>query len=170
MPILSRFLRTAAFLAFAASLLAVDLSAAMADMDSARRALAEKRDFTAFAEFRDMAEKGNAEAQFEIAGFYHYGRIGAANFKQALYWYERSAAQGYADAMIGLSVLYGKGEGVKRDPAIAYQWLKTARLQNIPADTATKIDESLSTLAKELSSDDLSKAEAFAQGFKAKPE
>jgi TPR repeat protein len=99
-----------------------------ADMNDVRRALADQRYFDAFADLQELAADGNPEAQFELAGFHHYGRIGPANFEKALGWYTRSANQGNVDSMIGLAVMFGKGEGVPRDPEAAYLWLATARL------------------------------------------
>ena len=36
--------------------------------------------FDAFQDLSDLAETGDPVAQYELAGFYHWGRVGAAEF------------------------------------------------------------------------------------------
>ncbi|MBK5971158.1 MULTISPECIES: tetratricopeptide repeat protein [Thiorhodovibrio] len=46
--------------------------------------------------------------------------------KRAIYWLEKAAAQGFADAMQWLSQCYARGDGVEPDEAQAAVWLKKA--------------------------------------------
>lgn len=145
-------------------------SLAEADMSEVRQAISEQRYFDAFEDLLDLAEDGDPEAQFELAGFYHYGRIGAANFDKALGWYRRAANQGNADAMIGLAVMFGHAQGVERDAKLAYQWLLTASLADKPPEGMGTIQASLADLKSALSIEEIASAEAAAKAFAPQPE
>ena len=41
---------------------------------------------------------------------------------QAVIWFRRAADQGDGLAMVGLGVIYGKGDGMPKDLVAAYQW------------------------------------------------
>lgn len=45
------------------------------------------------------AEKGEAEAQYNLALKYEYGEGVPENVSEAIYWYNLAAAQGHSDAM-----------------------------------------------------------------------
>lgn len=73
----------------------------------------------------ERAQKGEAEAQFELAKNYEGGRIGLPlDLAQAAHWYKQAAEQGepYAEASLGL--LYDFGKGVQRDYVQAYVWFE----------------------------------------------
>jgi hypothetical protein len=95
-------------------------------MDTVHKLVAEDRTFDALTTLIPMAQGGDPAAQYELAGFYHYGYVGAADFTKALKWYRASARQGYADAMVGMAVLYLGGQGVKQDRREAFVWLNLA--------------------------------------------
>jgi hypothetical protein len=46
-----------------------------------------------------------------------------------VYWYQKAAEQGYAQAQNNLGVLYATGEGVERDPKQAVYWYQKAAEQ-----------------------------------------
>jgi TPR repeat protein len=46
--------------------------------------------------------------------------------KKALYWYQKSAEQGFASAQINLGVKYLRGEGVDQDVRQAYVYFSLA--------------------------------------------
>jgi TPR repeat protein len=161
-------LRTGLVLAgflFLADGLASPHPAVAADMVDVRKAIAEQRLFDAFEDLLPLAKEGNAEAQYELAGFYHYGRVGAADFTKARMWYQRSANQGNVDAMIGLAVMNGFGQGGKIDRREAVKWLVIAGNQQIPADEAAKVAEKRDELAAELSPDEMNTVLAEARSF-----
>ncbi len=54
---------------------------------------------------------------------YQYGQGVVQDYKQAVAWYKKAAAQGYAPAQFNLGVMYGKGQGVARDYVEALKWL-----------------------------------------------
>jgi TPR repeat protein len=60
-----------------------------------------------------MANIGNAEAQYKLAGMYAQGQGVKADPGQARHWYEASAAQGYTPAQRKLAALAAGGPMVK---------------------------------------------------------
>lgn len=45
---------------------------------------------------------------------------------QAVYWFQKSAEQGFADAERRLGLMYYRGDGVAKDLSIAKMWLRRA--------------------------------------------
>jgi TPR repeat protein len=57
----------------------------------------------------------------------HEKGIGAKqDIKQAIYWFQQSAAQGFADAEHRLGKIYASGKDTPRDVQLATHWLKRA--------------------------------------------
>ena len=76
---------------------------------------------------RERAEKGDAEAQFELAKMYETGRGGLTkNFAEAERLYRLSAEQGDVFAQASLAILYRFGKGVPQDFVQAYVWFSIA--------------------------------------------
>ncbi len=74
------------------------------------------RDYaTALKEFKQLAEKGDAGAQYNLGMMYDKGLGVAQDYKEALKWYRLAAEQGFAAAQYNLGVMYDKGEGVTQD-------------------------------------------------------
>ena len=66
---------------------------------------------TALKEFRQLAEKGDAEAQFYLATLYNrgddiVGGVEKVDFKEAFKWYRLAAEQGHVDAQWRLGLKY----------------------------------------------------------------
>lgn len=75
------------------------------------------------ARLQALAARGDAAAQYELAvRFADQSR----DFKNAAHWFEKSAAKGLAPAQYRLGVLYERGLGVTRDPALARSWYQRA--------------------------------------------
>lgn len=138
-------------------------AAAKADgMDDVHRAMNEGHLFDAFQDLLPLAKQGNPEAQYELAGFYHWGRVGAANFTKARDWYQRSANQGNVDAMIGLAIMYAAGNGGPVDKRTAAKWLVTAdHIHKLPPSIAEWRDQLTDTLSTEEQADISAEAMAF---------
>ena len=139
-------------------------------MDDVRTALAEKRPFDAFQYLKELAEAGNPEAQYELGGFYHWGRVSSADFTKARQWYERAAKQGNVDAMLGLAVIYGFGQGVPQDKAASFRWLVLASTQQLAPEDAARIAAARDDLAQHLTAQQIEGALAEARSFTPKPE
>ena len=82
----------------------------------------------AVAIWRPLAEKGDPDAEFNLAQAYRLGRGVPTNLAAAKTWFERAAAQGHVDAQTTLGLLLfqngNQGEGLK--------WLKQAADQGEP--------------------------------------
>ena len=75
------------------------------------------------------AEKGDAEAQFNLGRRYSFGRGVAKNIEEGVKWFHKSADQGYKDAQAQLGWMYSKGAGVRMDHEKATLWLSRAAAQ-----------------------------------------
>jgi uncharacterized protein len=78
-------------------------------------------------EFEDTlikAEQGDIIAQGILGGIYYNGEGVPQDYKQAVYWYKKSADQGDAIAQYDLGIMYYNGEGVPQDYKQAVYWYK----------------------------------------------
>ena len=86
------------------------------------------------ARLRDMANNGNASAQYEIGLRFAEGRGVARDAKASVTWLEKAAKQDLAPAAYRLGSLYEKGLGVAKDLTAATTWYsKAADLGNVRA-------------------------------------
>jgi TPR repeat protein len=77
---------------------------------------------------RELADQGNARAQFKLGKLYD-GQGVAQSEAEALKWYRLSAEQGEADAQYGLGVMHFVGQGMAKDDAEAAKWFGKAAEQ-----------------------------------------
>ena len=96
-------------------------------------------------DYRAAAERGNAEAQYNLGLCYEKGDGVEENYYQAVYWYKKAAERGYIDAQFNLGVCYDYGKGVEQDYVQAAYWYKKAAEQG---DAMAK--EALQTLEEAL--------------------
>lgn len=106
----------------AAAAAALLTSAASADIKAGIDAWAGGRYDAAVKEWRPLAEKGDADAQYNMGQAYKLGRGVPSDLKLAQTWYEKAAQQGHqpAQANLGL-ILFQNGER-----AAAMPWIKKA--------------------------------------------
>ena len=88
---------------------------------------------TALREFRPLAERGNARAEYRLGTMLAKGRGVPQDYKQAVQWLNKAAMQGDAHAQNDLGVLYDLGRGVAADPKVAAQSFRKAAEQGIGA-------------------------------------
>src|SRR3982751_1181731 len=83
----------------------------------------QKTDYSAaVAIWRPLAEKGDADAAFNLGQAYRLGRGVPLNLAAATIWFQRAAAKGHVDAETTLGLLlFGNG-----DQAGGLKWLKAA--------------------------------------------
>ena len=81
---------------------------------------------TALREWRPLAEKGDALAQYNLGVLYRKGRGVTQDDVQAREWYDKAAVQGQAKAQFNLGTLYFNGEGVPKDYKQALRWFRLA--------------------------------------------
>lgn len=79
--------------------------------------------------YRQAAEAGLAEAQFNLAHCLATGTGVTRDDGEAAVWMRRAAEQGLADAEFLYGVMLLEGVGVATDPAQARAWLTRAALQ-----------------------------------------
>jgi len=82
----------------------------------------------AVAIWRPLAEKGDADAQFNLGQAYRLGRGVPTNLSAAQTWFERAANQGHLDAQATLGLLLFQSG----DQAGGLRWLKGAALKGEP--------------------------------------
>ena len=63
----------------------------------------------------NRANKGNAQAQFELGERYCDGKGVEQDYQKAVEWLTKASDQGHAKAMFSLGWCYGKGCGVPKD-------------------------------------------------------
>ena len=79
--------------------------------------------------FRDLAEQGDAVAQYNLGVCYENGRGVTQSYTEAVKWYTKAAEQGYAAAQCNLGVCYKNGEGVTQSYTEAVKWYTKAAEQ-----------------------------------------
>ena len=104
-------------------------SAAVAGLKEGYDALSRKDYATAIKEYRPLAERGDAEAQYRIGRLYEFGNGYPKDQAQGIAWIRKAAAQNHADAQQELGVIYATGDGVKQDNVQAVAWFRKAATQ-----------------------------------------
>lgn len=87
---------------------------------------AQKDPKEAFRIFREAAEQGDADAQFQLGGVYAKGRGVDRSDIEASKWFRKAASQGHTEAQFTLGGLHTKGRGVSKDDTAALRWLTKA--------------------------------------------
>lgn len=83
-------------------------------------------------QLQQQAQRGEVQAQYQLAVRYLRGDGVEKNEAQAVTWLEKSAAQHNADAQYVLGSLYAHGNGVTEDKNKAIEFYDKAREQNHP--------------------------------------
>lgn len=75
---------------------------------------------------KKAAKNGNSSACMALGTFYEGGVNVQQDYKEAMNWYKRSQESGdKINAVLGIGLLYYKGNGVKRDCMVALEYFKT---------------------------------------------
>lgn len=106
-------------------------------------ALASDDDEINIAELQELAEKGDAEAQYKLGSAYQLGEGVPQNELQAVHWITKAANQNYGDAQFNLGMVYRGGFGVPVDYVTAYMWLELGVANN--SNKAFELRRELST-------------------------
>ena len=80
-------------------------------------------------ELMALAENGDPEAQFQLAGHFKKGIGVRKSFSKAVEWYTKAAKQGNVMAQYNLAECYKLGRGVKNDIEKAVEWYTKAAEQ-----------------------------------------
>jgi cell division septation protein DedD len=116
-----RFIGRRLILAGAACALALGAGAARADVNTGVRYWQAGKFPEAVAEWRPLADKGDADAQYNLGQAYKLGRgVQARDLAIAASWYQKAAQQGHEPAQANLALLlYTEGK-----KAAAMPWLR----------------------------------------------
>ncbi len=116
---------------------------------------------TAMRIFRQLADQGNADAQYNLGVMYDKGRGVTQDYAAAVRWYRKAAEQNHADAQTILGFMYEKGRGVTRDYVQAHMWynLARARGQKIARKNRDR-------LAKQMTPEQIGEARRLAREWK----
>lgn len=79
--------------------------------------------------WRDVAQRGDMEAQNMLGFLYINGQGVRQDYAEALKWYQKAALQGHADAQTNLGLMYRHGQGVLQDYTEALKWYQKAAAQ-----------------------------------------
>lgn len=82
---------------------------------------------TAFRDWYQLAEHGDARAQAGLGFLFHKGLGVAQDDIEAASWFEKAAAEGQAEAQLLLGTLYFFGQGVKQSYVVAFAWCDVAQ-------------------------------------------
>ncbi len=78
-----------------------------------------------FKEMKDLAEQGDASAQYNLGRkYYEIGKGIARDYAKE--WFEKAAAQDFVPAKTALGIMYENGQSVPRDYAKAREWYEKA--------------------------------------------
>lgn len=86
----------------------------------------------AYCQWKPLAQKGYAEAQYNLGWLHANGNGVNVDMRKAFYWWTAAASQGHADAQFALGLSYLAGEGVKRDLETASRWFFLAAQKGHP--------------------------------------
>ncbi len=105
-----------------------------------------------FESVKQLAEKGNAEAQLKLAQLYQEGKGVAQNLPEAFNWSKKAAEQGLAQAQLLLGQMYATGKGVAKDAKEATKWIQKAADQGLQAakDELKKLGAAVPALDDEI--------------------
>jgi TPR repeat protein len=81
---------------------------------------------TSFEIYLSKANKGDADAQFNLAFLYQRGVGIPQDTRYAIYWYKKAAEQGHANAQYSLGYMYDYGEDIPQDYNQAFFWYTKA--------------------------------------------
>ena len=83
----------------------------------------------AVAWYREAAELGLADAQFNLGNLYRTGRGVEKDPRRAVVWYLKAAVQGMPVAQYNLALSYDTGIGAARNQTVAAKWYRSAAKQ-----------------------------------------
>lgn len=76
--------------------------------------------------FRELAQQGNAEAQFALGAMFQNGQGVPQNYMEAVKWYQKSAMGNHPAGQFLLGLALKEGSGLPRDRVEAFKWLQLA--------------------------------------------
>ena len=110
------------------------LNSAFADYIDGQREYASGNYEAAVLEWTQVAEDGNARAQYNLGWMHANAKGTVQDFKEAIKWYTKSAELGNVNAQYNLANLYLRGQGAAKNDKLAFSWfIKAAEQGDAPA-------------------------------------
>ncbi|MEQ9042499.1 MAG: tetratricopeptide repeat protein [Alphaproteobacteria bacterium] len=116
----------------------------------------------ALQEWKPLADGGDAMAQFYLGLIYGFGQGVEKDLVEAVRWWRLSAERGNIAAQSNLGFMYKYGNGVPQDIVQAYMWSRIAATNG-----ASFAKANLETMSKEMTTEDIAKAEKLAKEWRA---
>lgn len=107
----------------------MDVAEGIAIFREGVKACQEKSYSEAFEYFKQAAELGLPEAEYNLGLMYEMGKGTEVDKAEALRWYEKAADQGDAEAQYCCANMYRNGEGTEKDSSIYLMWIYKAAEQ-----------------------------------------
>ena len=115
---------------------------------------------------KQQAQKGDVDAQYNLAVRYIAGEGVSQDYAEAAKWYRRAADQGDAMAQSNLGWMYYNGEGVPQDYVQAYMWLSLDKPYS--AWQEIQKNERINQTAKKMTPQQIAQAKKLARNWKPK--
>lgn len=101
---------------FSSIIIFFSLSAQAAELEDGFQAFKTGNYEQALRSWLPLAEKDDADAQYNLGILYQKGLGVEKNPKTAFIWYKRASSNGHTDAMYNLGIMYDKGRVIYRSP------------------------------------------------------
>ena len=88
---------------------------------------------TALPIWRELAQGGNADAEYALGVTYFKGEGVPRDLSESMKWFERAAKSGNVNAMFNLGAAYWEGNGTRQSYAEAVEWWEKSAADGQPA-------------------------------------
>jgi len=102
------------------------IQSSFANIDEGLSSIKNRQYEKGYQAFKVEADKGNSEAQFQIAKMYQSGMKPDRKFKNALIWYNLAANNDHSVAQFNLGLMHAIGQGTRKSPKQAETWISEA--------------------------------------------
>jgi TPR repeat protein len=89
--------------------------------------------------WQHWADRGDADAAYNLAVVHHYGDGVPADLGKALRWYRVAADRNDKAAQVQIGLMYLNGEGVRRDEQEAHRWFTLNRAHHAHHDQSPQM-------------------------------
>jgi len=139
---------------------------AVAGFDEGVEAYAQADYAKALAEFKPLAEQGDARAEYFMGFLYRYGYGVKADHAEAGKWFRKAADQGDPRSLYYLGKMYESGEGLERDPVAAHMWFSLAAKHAANPRDAAYTREDIKKLERKMTPEQIAKSKEMAAQWK----
>ena len=120
----------------------------------------------ALAEFKPLAEQGEARAQYFMGFLHRYGYGVEQSHAEAGKWFRKAAEQGDARAQSYLGKMYEKGEGVERSLVDAHFWYSLSAAASVGSRDSLYAKEDMAKLERRMNAEQIAQAKERAKQWK----